>query len=218
MNKEFDKEIEDIRTAFEILEDGFNNLESKIMQEYIPEISKKGQIDEIGNTTDFLKRIEDNRNSVLKVQKNYIELLSMNNYIEEEAYEEENDKDILDVADRTAWSKENGNIRITTTRPDNSSSYPNIIPVAIFTEIVKTISDQFTRYNKEFIKTSTISSLMNDKIIKETNYKKSPNILVYSVIKVLIKEGILENKQDFKRMYVLNKKPEYIDDWLKRIC
>ena len=52
----------------------------------------------------------------------------------------------------------------------------------MFEEIVKTIIDQFVRYNKDYIKTSTIFSLLSDKIIQETNYKKSPKTLVYNVI------------------------------------
>jgi hypothetical protein len=58
---------------------------------------------------------------------------------------------------------------------------------------------------------------LNDKIIQETNYKKSPKTLVYSVIKVLIKENILENKENYKRMYVLKESPEYILKWLGNI-
>ena len=72
-------------------------------------------------------------------------------------------------------------------------------------------------YNKDYIKTSTISSLLNDKIMQETNYKKSPKTLVYSVIKILIKEDILENKENYKRVYILKKSPEYISKWLKNI-
>jgi len=140
-----------------------------------------------------------------------------NNGEDTEEIEEENEKDIKDVAERTTWKKENENIRIETVRPDRSSSYPNIIPVHIFEEIVKTIIDQFVRYNKDYIKTSTIFSLLNDKIIQETNYKKSPKTLVYSVIKILIKEDILENKENYKRVYVLKKSPEYILKWLKNI-
>lgn len=134
-----------------------------------------------------------------------------------EETQEESEKDMKDVADRTTWKKENDNIRIETMRPDGSSSYPNIIPVNIFEEIVKTIIDQFIRYNKDYIKTSTISSLLNDKIIQETNYKKSPKTLVYSVIKVLIKENILENKENYKRMYVLKKSPQNVLRWLESV-
>jgi len=53
--------------------------------------------------------------------------------------------------------------------------------------------------------------------MQETDYKKSPKTLVYSVIKILIKENILENKENYKRMYVLKENPEYILKWLKNI-
>mgnify|MGYP000954062502 CR=1 FL=1 len=69
--------------------------------------------------------------------------------------------------DRTTWKRENENIRIETVRPDKSSSYPNIIPVHIFGEIVKTIIDQFVRYNKDYIKTNNYE--LRDIILKH-NY------------------------------------------------
>lgn len=217
MNTELKKEIEDVNASYDLLEDGLNNLVNKILQEYIPNVSKKGELNEIKKIIEFVEKIKNNKSEVLKVRNLYNEIVVDDNGEEIEECEEENERDITDVVDRTTWSKENDNIRIVTIRPDNSSSYPNIIPIFIFDEIVKTIVDQFCRYNKEYIKTSTISSLLNDKIIQETNYKKSPKTLVYSVIKVLIKENILQNKENYKRMYVLNKNPEYILNWLKDI-
>ena len=56
------------------------------------------------------------------------------------------------------------------------------------------------------------------KLFKKTNYKKSPKTLVYSVIKVLIKEDVLENKENYKRMYVLRKSPEQVLKWLESMC
>ena len=217
MNIDLKKEIEDVSTSYDLLEDGLNNLENKIWQEYIPDISKKGQLNEIKKTIEFVEKIENNKSEVLKLKNLYNEIVVDDSDEEREECEEENERDIKDVVDRTTWSKENDSIRIVTTRPDNSSTYPNVIPISIFNEIVKTIVDQFCRYNKEYIKTSTISSLMNDKIINETNYKKSPKTVVYTVIKVLIKENVLQNKENYKRMYVLNKSRDYILNWIENI-
>lgn len=210
MNTELKKEIEDVSASYDLLEDGLSNLENKILQEYIPNSSKKGEVNEIKKALEFLEQIKNHKLEILKLRNLYNGILSDDNSQEIEEYEEENEKDIVDVVDRTTWSKESDNIRIVTIRPDNSGSYPNIIPINIFDEIIKTIVDQFSRYSKEYIKTSTIASLLNDKIIQETNYKKAPKTLVYSVIKVLIKENILENKENYKRMYVLKKNPEDI--------
>lgn len=107
MNTVFKKEIEDISASYDLLEDSLENLKNKILQEYIPDCSKNGQVEEIQNALQVLKQ--------------------------------------------------------------------------------------------------------------ETNYKKSPKTLVYSVIKILIKEDILENKENYKRVYVLKKSPEYISKWLKNI-
>jgi hypothetical protein len=215
------KEIEDISASYDLLEDSLENLKNKILQEYIPDCSKNDQVEEIRNALQILEQVKSYIEELAKLRNSYNQVfgsyIHSNNEEDNEEIEEESEKDIKDVADRTTWKKENENIRIETTRSDGSSSYPNIIPIHIFEEIVKTIVDQFVRYNKDYIKTSTISALLNDKIMQETNYKKSPKTLVYSVIKVLIKEDILENKENYKRMYVLKKSPEYISKWLKNI-
>lgn len=215
-------EIEDISASYDLLEDSLENLKNKILQEYIPDCSRNGKVDEIQNALQIFEKIKSHGDELAKLKKsckqifeNYI--INDNEEEDNEELEEENEKNIKDVVDRTTWKRENDNIRIETVRPDGSSSYPNIIPVHIFEEVVKTVIDQFVRYNKDYIKTSTISSLLNNKIIQETNYKKSPKTLVYSVIKILIKENILENKENYKRMYVLNKSPEYISRWLENL-
>ncbi|AST58061.1 SMC domain protein [Thermoanaerobacterium thermosaccharolyticum] len=221
MNTIVKKEIEDISASYDLLEDSLENLKNKILQEYIPDCSKNDQVEEIRNALQILEQVKSHMEELAKLRNSYNQVfgsyIHSNNEEDNEEIEEESEKDIKDVADRTTWKRENENIRIETTRPDGSSSYPNIIPVHIFEEIVKTIVDQFVRYNKDYIKTSTISALLNDKIMQETNYKKSPKTLVYSVIKILIKEDILENKENYKRMYVLKKSPEYISKWLKNI-
>ncbi|SNX54483.1 hypothetical protein [Thermoanaerobacterium sp. RBIITD] len=221
MNTVIKKEIEDISASYDLLEDSLENLKNKILQEYIPDCSKNDQVEEIRNALQILEQVKSHMEELAKLRNSYNQVfgsyIHSNNEEDNEEIEEESEKDIKDVADRTTWKKENENIRIETTRPDGSSSYPNIIPVHIFEEIVKTIVDQFVRYNKDYIKTSTISALLNDKIMQETNYKKSPKTLVYSVIKVMIKENILENKDNYKRMYVLKESPEYILSWLKNI-
>lgn len=221
MNTVIKKEIEDISASYDLLEDSLENLKNKILQEYIPDCSKNDQVEEIRNALQILEQVKSHMEELAKLRNSYNQVfgsyIHSNNEEDNEEIEEESEKDIKDVADRTTWKRENENIRIETTRPDGSSSYPNIIPVHIFEEIVKTIVDQFVRYNKDYIKTSTISALLNDKIMQETNYKKSPKTLVYSVIKILIKEDILENKENYKRVYVLKKSPEYILKWLKNI-
>jgi len=203
------------------MEDSLKNLKNKILHEYIPDFSKNSQIEEIRNALQILEQVKSHMDELAKLRNSFNQVfgsyIHSNNEENNEEIEEESEKDIKDVADRTTWKRENENIRIETERPDGSSSYPNIIPVQIFEEIFKTIIDQFVRYNKNYIKTSTISSLLNDKIMQETNYKKSPKTLVYSVIKVLIKEDILENKENYKRVYILKKSPEYISKWLKNI-
>ncbi len=216
------KEIEDISASYDLLEDSLENLKNKILQEYIPCCSKNGQVEEIQNALQIFEKVKNHMNELVNLKGSYKEMFGgyiINNNQEEdnEEIEDGNEKDIKDVADRTTWKKENENIRIETVRPDGSNSYTNIIPIHIFDEIVRTIIDQFVRYNKDYIKRSTISSLLNDKIIQETNYKKSPNTLVYSVIKILIKENVLENKENYKCVYVLQKSPEHVLKWLESI-
>ena len=49
MNTVFKKEIEDISASYDLLEDSLENLKNKILQEYIPDCSKNGQVEEIQN-------------------------------------------------------------------------------------------------------------------------------------------------------------------------
>jgi hypothetical protein len=100
-------------------------------------------------------------------------------------------------------------------RKDGNSSYPNIIPIKIFLQTTDTILDQFEKYNKTFFKKSGIASLMKEKIVNDTNYKKSPDTVVYSVVKVLLKENLLRRNQNYKSIYTLNKKPSEIREWLR---
>lgn len=99
-------------------------------------------------------------------------------------------------------------------RKDGNSSYPNIIPKDIFIYTTETILDQFEKYNKTFFKKSGIASLMKEKIIDNTNYKKSPDTVVYSIVKVLLKENILKRNQNYKSIYTLNMNPDEIRKWL----
>jgi len=217
----FKKEIEDISASYDLLEDSLENFKNKILQEYIPDCSKNGRVEDIQNALQIFEKVQNHINELAKLRNSYNQVFGSyvydNNIEDKEEIEEENEKDIEDVANRTTWKRENDNIRIETVRPDKSSSYHNIIPIHMFEEIVRTILEQFVRYNKDYIKTSTIASLLNDKIIQETNYKKSPKTLVYSVTKVLIKENILENKKNYKRMYVLKKNPDDVLKWLQNI-
>jgi hypothetical protein len=105
------------------------------------------------------------------------------------------------------------NIRIETMRRDGNSVYPNIIPIEIFVCIIDAILDQFEKYNKTIFKKASIASLMKEEINNETNYKKSPDTVVYSVIKVLLKENILKRNQNYKSIYTLNMDPDKIRKW-----
>lgn len=136
MNTVFKKEIEDISASYDLLEDSLENLKNKILQEYIPDCSKNGQVEEIQNALQVLKQVENHMNELVKLRNSYNQVfgsyICSNNEEDTEEIEEENEKDIKDVADRTTWKRENENIRIETVRPDKSSSYPNIIPVHCF--------------------------------------------------------------------------------------
>jgi hypothetical protein len=146
MNIVFKKEIEDISASYDLLEDSLEDLINKILQEHIPDCSKNGQVEEIQNALQILDKVKNHMNELANLKGSYKEVFGgsiINNNQEEdnEEIEEENEKDIKDVVDRTTWRKENENIRIETARPDGSSSYPNIIPIHIFEEIVRTIID-----------------------------------------------------------------------------
>lgn len=209
-------EIEDVKTAYEMLLDGIENLEGGIREKCIPNYSKKGDMAKVIESTNIVNELNSHLDNIHELNKKWKKI--MNTKSDEDELEETRDeKDIIEVTERTTWMIENNIIRIETMRPDGSSSYPNVLPVNVFIEVVNTILDQFTRYNKSFIKTSTISTLMKDKIIEETNYKKSPKTLIYSIFKVLLKEEILTTKDNSKRIYTLYKDPNRIKTWLSEL-
>ncbi|WP_413828437.1 hypothetical protein [Methanobrevibacter sp. UBA46] len=209
MNDMLKNELDDIRVSYELLIDGIEILEIKIREEYIPKCSIDNEMHKVIEAANLNEQLKLYLKDILALRDKWKSLVNEDNIYDEEQ-DEQNDKDAVD---RTSWSIENNNIRIETIRKDGNSVYPNIIPIEIFVCIIDTILDQFEKYNKTIFKKASIASLMKEKIINETNYKKSPDTVVYSVIKVLLKENILKRNQNYKSIYTLNINPDEIRKW-----
>ena len=65
------KEIEDISASYDLLEDSLENLENKILQEYIPDCSRKGKVDEIQSALQILEEIKSHVNELANLKKSY---------------------------------------------------------------------------------------------------------------------------------------------------
>lgn len=213
MNDLLKNELEDIRVSYELLIDGIEILETKIMEEYIPKCSKNAEMNKVVEGVNLIDQIKLHLQDILVLRDTWKALFKEDNAANEEQ-EEQEEQNVKDVVNRTSWAIEDDNIRIETLRKDGNSSYPNIIPKDIFIYTTETILDQFEKYNKTFFKKSGIASIMKEKIIDNTNYKKSPDTVVYSIVKVLIKENILKRNQNYKSIYTLNMNPDEIRKWL----
>ncbi|MDD2493618.1 MAG: hypothetical protein PHE29_00315 [Tissierellia bacterium] len=209
MNDMLKNELGDIRVSYELLIDGIEILEIKIREEYIPKCSLDGEMYKVVEAANLTEQLKLYLEDILALKNKWKALVNEDNIYDEEQ-EEQNDKDAVD---RTSWSIENENIRIETMRKDGNSVYPNILPIEVFVCIIETILDQFEKYNKTIFKKASIASLLKEKIINETNYKKSPDTVVYSVIKVLLRENILKRNQNYKSIYTLNMHPDEIRKW-----
>lgn len=214
MKEMLKSELEDIKTSYELLIDGIEIFETKIKENYIPYYSIKGDMNKVIEGAKVIDDVKRHLEEITKLNKLWKSIINEDDDIEE-MEEQDDTNDIREAVERTTWSIEDDNIRIETIRKDGNSSYPNIIPKHIFNETTMAILDQFDRYNKSFFKKSGISVLMKDRIINDTNYKKSPDTVVYSVIKVLLKENLLKRNKNYKSIYTLNKESIEVKDWLK---
>lgn len=98
------------------------------------------------------------------------------------------DSDVQFLA-RTYWQVVNGSIKITCQNPQK---YEQIIsfPVSLFSEIAECA---IAIAKKEgFIKNSIILSKMKHAIVKQSNYKKYPRVVIVFAMKVLVELGVFE--------------------------
>ncbi len=211
-------ELDDIKTSYELLIDGIEIFEAKIRENYIPYFSMKGDMERVKEGAKITEEIRQHMEKLQKLNEYWRSIIKAE-LSAEEVEEQEDINDSKEAVDRTSWHIEDDNIRIETVRKDGNSSYPNIIPRHIFKDITMSILDQFEKYDKKFFKKSGISVLMKDKIIADTNYKKSPDTVVYSVIKVLLKEDILKRNKNYKSIYTLDMNSKEVREWVKsNIC
>jgi len=209
------REIEDIKDSYELLIEGIEVFDAKIKENYIPYISIQGEMDKVKKTAEFTEKIESHLKDLEVVKTIWEALIKEELEYNNVADQEDENLEVMEAIERTSWFAEDDFIRIETVRKDGKSSYPNIIPKHIFSEVTLCMVDQFVKYNKTFFKKTGIATLMKDRIIAETNYKKSPSTVVYSIIKVLLKENVLKRNQSSKRIYSLNLEPDDIENWLK---
>lgn len=207
------REVDEVNAAFELLKDSYDSIIHKIQTCYIPQFSQEGNINEVIYLGNLAKNIKKHTDTLQEEYTYWRKLVGFQTIEEDEI--ESNSSNEKSVLDRTTWRVENGNIKIETTRQDNSGTYQNTIPNSIFIDVVRSIVEQSSRYKKDSIRTSNITALLSDRIIQETSYKKSPNTVVYNVIKIMLKENLIKAKEESKRLYELCVNPRIIERWIK---
>ncbi|MDK2934619.1 MAG: hypothetical protein PWP27_2429 [Clostridiales bacterium] len=199
VNEMLKSELEDVKVSYGLLIDGIEIFETKLKENYIPYYSIKGEMDKVTEAASLVSAVKLHLKEINALREKWKALVK-EDITEEEIEEQEDLSDAKDAVERTNWVIDEDNIRIETMRKDGNSSYPNIIPIKIFLQTTDTILDQFEKYNKTFFKKSGIASLMKEKIVNDTNYKKSPDTVVYSVVKVLLKENLLRRNQNYSNI------------------
>jgi len=211
-------ELDDIKTSYELLIDGLEIFEAKIRENYIPYFSMSGDMEKVKEGAEITGEVRQHIEKLQKLNEEWKGVIKIE-LNPEESEEQEDMNDSKEAVERTSWHIEDDNIRIETVRKDGNSSYPNIIPRHIFKDITISILDQFDKYDKQFFKKSGIAALMKEKIVADTNYKKSPDTVVYSVIKVLLKENILKRNKNYKSIYTLDMSSQEVREWVgNNIC
>ena len=216
MSNLLEKELDDIKASYDLLIEGIEMFEIKLRERYIPHYSHSNNMARVIAGAKLIDELNDHVNELNGMHEKWRKLIS--GKLEENAttiFEEETN-DHLGVEERTNWFIEDNLVRVETIRKDGETKYPNIIPKAVFGKIVKCILNELTNKKQEYISKSAIGKMMRDQIISETNYKKSPDTVVYSVIKVLLKEEILKKSESHQRIYLLNVPNEAAVDWLSK--
>lgn len=120
----------------------------------------------------------------------------------------------LGVHDRTNWWISDGTIKIETKRMEGSP-YSNVIPIELFQEIAKTAVEFL--YRRKFVKTSDVLKLLQDDIVANSDYKKTPRIPVYATFKVLVKEKLLKVDDNNSHKYIAVTSKDNFLKWIDNI-
>lgn len=219
-----DNLAEKLQISFTNISDGYDVLldeyreSQRILNSCISDLLNKNNEPELENFLELRKEIKGYVERIEKCRQLWNEVIltkySTLKEIDEDISDYEEEDDNPSAVDRTSWKIVNNAVRVETIRPNNRPSYSNNIPIALFKETVLTIIEQFERYKKDTIKTSSIEALMRDKIVSESSYKKATKSFVYSVFKVLQKEGMLKPYENTKRIYTNNREYDFIKAWL----
>lgn len=118
------------------------------------------------------------------------------------------------VHERTDWWVADSFIKIETRRLEGSP-YSNVFPIKLFKEIAKVASDFV--YHKNFVKTSDVLNILQDEIISQSDYKKTPRIPVYATFKILVKENILKVDGNNSHKYIANCTEEQFKKWIENL-
>lgn len=161
-----------------------------------------------------IAKAEKLKNYIVKVSELKRELNSLHFGEQTQiAKQNESDKEIA-AYERTEWWIVDGAIKVETKRPDGTP-YSNIIPIAIFSSIAKVASDFI--YNKGSVKTSDVLKILQNDIVSQSDYKKTPRIPVYATFKVLVKEKLLKIDDANSRKYIKCTPIDQFNQWLKSL-
>lgn len=118
------------------------------------------------------------------------------------------------IDERTDWIVRDGVVKIETKRHEGNP-YSNIIPIPLFERIASVAFG--IALNQKFVKTTSVLDLLEEDIITQSEYKKTPRTLVYSTFLVLQKEQVLKKDDQNSHKYVPAVSEEGFNQWLNNI-
>jgi hypothetical protein len=125
--------------------------------------------------------------------------------------DENSEKDA--VCERTDWKISNEHIKIETKRQDGPP-YSNVFPISLFKEIIKVALDFIDR--NKYVKTADVLKVLENRIISESDYKKTPRLPVYASFKVLVKENLFKVDENNSHKYLLNTDKNHVISWMNK--
>ncbi|WP_353894485.1 hypothetical protein PRVXH_001290 [Proteinivorax hydrogeniformans] len=183
--------------------DDLENILKKLISKRSVEVNKiKGSMD---NTQDLTSFLSDCQKKILHLERaiqHYQQFLrEWTLYSTGERVEDD------EPAKRTTWTIHNDIITIAIRRPNSKYATTIRFPALLAREIL-TFIFSFIEENK-VIKRSDILGEFEKEIIQQTTYNSnSSGQVIYALILVLLKEGVLQASKNNKREYILKEKKE----------
>lgn len=153
------------------------------------------------------EKIEYAGKTIADLSRTWVEIIDEKSKLEKtsdismnEKCESDSTVDKKKIKNKTTWEIADNKIRIQTER-DDGSTFSNIVPALTFRTIsIKAIEIASKR---NYVKTSDVVRELEEEIIRESDYKKTPRVPVHATFRVLVEKNILQIDENNSHKYLL---------------